>query len=261
MKTEPNEIPKDFRLYLQQELIRRCQKNESHSLRSFSRSLGISSSALSATLNRKRPLTQKTAIRLATSLGLSSSAITSLQIAKKKQRKSKESSDVKQIALDTFACLSDWYVFPILEVIRTRNFKPNHAWIATTLGLTRSEVNSAVERLLRVGLLEIEKDGTWVDRSDSGRLTTINGELTSASAKILQQRILELARRAVTELPIEVRSNTSLTFSLHLKDLPAAKKKIQKFGRELAGFFERAAEPEHVYQFTCALFPLTKFKP
>ena len=74
-----------MRKYLQNELLKRCEKNPHYSLRSFAKSLEISPSALSAILNKKRNLTDKTAKRLALKLDFSLSKVRSLLSKKKNQ--------------------------------------------------------------------------------------------------------------------------------------------------------------------------------
>ena len=53
---------------LRQELRRRCERNPRYSIRAFARALEIHPSTLAAILAEKRPLTRKTAIRLASRL-------------------------------------------------------------------------------------------------------------------------------------------------------------------------------------------------
>jgi len=248
-----------FRSYLQQELIRRCDRNPNYSLRSFAKTLNISSSALSGILNGKRPLTEKTTVRLAAALGLGNEEIETFRTTHAR-RKSGSDEAVQQLALDTFACISEWYYLAILELVRTRSFRPDPAYVARALGLNRAQVNTAVERLQRLGLLRIEADGRWVDTSAGGRLTAIEEDLTSAAAKLLQKRILELGIDAINEVPLDRRSNTAMTVAVDAQDLPEARRRIQKFRRELADFFEKSSTPEHVYHLAIALYPLTKFE-
>lgn len=247
----------NFRSFLQQELVRRCDRNPNYSLRSFAKTLAISSSALSGILNGKRPLTEKMTVRLAAALGLAAEEIETFRQA---HRQAGEEGDVQQLTLDAFACISEWYHLAILELIRTRSFRPDTAWVARALGLNRAQVNTAVERLRRVGLLRIEADGTWVDTSANGKLTAIHESLTSAAAMLNQKRILELGIEAITEVPVERRNNTAVTVAVDTADLPEARRRIQKFRRELANFFEKSSSPEHVYHLAIALYPLTKFE-
>jgi len=55
---------KNFRIFLQNELIDRCKKKAAYSLRAFSRSLKINHAASSQILSGKRKLTKKMMMRL-----------------------------------------------------------------------------------------------------------------------------------------------------------------------------------------------------
>lgn len=76
MDTVPGKVsPAEFRLFLQDELVRRCKKNPRFSLRAFARTLAIEPSALSKILHGKRALTPKMLQRIATQLGMSDAEI------------------------------------------------------------------------------------------------------------------------------------------------------------------------------------------
>jgi uncharacterized protein (TIGR02147 family) len=168
--------------------------------------------------------------------------------------------EFQQITLDTFAIISDWYHYAILELIRVRNFKGDAQWIAKALGITKSEVNIAIERLERVGLLEITKNGRWVDCSANGHATNINGTFTSAASKKLQKQVLEKSIQALMEIPIEKRNHTSATFAMSPKDLPMAIEKIKKFRRKLGMQLESNPKPTQVYQLGISLYPITNIE-
>lgn len=238
---------------LQSEFVERCRKNPRYSLRAYAKALGIEASPLSAILRGKRPLTKKTSQKLGLALGLRLDEVESIQ-ANRKSRVAK----FQQITLDHYALISDWYHYAILELTKTKSFKPNVAQVAKTLGITPTETHIAVERLCRLGLLEIKPSGRWVDATTNGFATNIEGELTSHASKKLQKQVLEMSLQALEALPTSVRNHTSITMAIHPDDLPIAKEKIKKFRRELCAFFERRKDPEQVYQLAISLYPLTK---
>jgi plasmid maintenance system antidote protein VapI len=244
---------RDFRLFLQSELVRRCEANEKYSLRAYARSLRIAPSALSAILNGKRPVTHKMKLRLGLSLGLSPQDLGHFQESKTQGHTLK----FQQLALDTYAVISDWYHYAILELTHLKNFRTDPKWIAKSLGITTSEVNIAVERLQRVGLLKIEND-SWLDTTPDGHATNIQGDLTSAASRKLQRQILEKSIRALDDIPIAKRDHTSMTMAINPEDLPEAKEKITRFRRELCAFFEKRGRPTQVYQLAVSLYPVTQ---
>lgn len=245
----------DFRTRLKDELIARCRKNPKYSLRAFAKALGIVPSALSDMLNGRRTITNKSIERLGLSLGLSLKEIAQFQ--KESADGGNKAARFQQITFDTFALISDWYHFAILELIKIENFMPTNQRIAQALGITKSEANIAIERLMRLNLVRIDSKGRWVDVSE-GFTTSIKPGLTSSAARNLQKQILEQAIAAIEEVPIERRNHTSMTMAIDPADVAEASEKIKKFRRQLCKFLERNGRPKEVYQLAISLFPVSQ---
>lgn len=243
-----------FRSRLQEELLNRCRRNPKYSLRSFAKSLGMSPSVVSELLNGKRKLTLKSIERIGLALGLSVAEIESFQ-----KNQSDASGEARpsygQITLDQYALISDWYHYAILELIKVPKAKHDARAIAGSLGITVSEVNLAIERLIRLELIHWEDD-RLVDDS-GGYSTNISGSLTSSASKQLQKQILEQSAEALMTLPIEIRNHTSMTMAIDQRHLPEAVKKIAEFRRELCQYLNSFGEPTDVYQLSISLFPVT----
>ena len=251
----------NFRLYLQEVLLNRCRDNPRYSLRAFAKSLNVSPSALSAMLNGKRPITENAKRRLGLGLGLSLTEISEFNSGRQQRRRRHPvgaipSPDFQQVAIDTFAIISDWQHYAILELLKIQGFQSKPAWIASRLGVTTSEINIAIERLLRVELLERGKNGKLKDRT-SGFTTDLRDGLTSEAHKRFQQQALRKAIEAISSVPLELRDNTSITMAINSKDLPIAREQIKDFRRELCRTLESTKTPDEVYQVTISLIPLT----
>jgi uncharacterized protein (TIGR02147 family) len=263
METTPIQINKiadhrDFRLFLQQELMRRCQKNPRYSLRSFAKALNTNPATLSTILAGKRTLTLNTINKMGSQLALSSSEIqaycSNLQNASKG---SKATIDYQQMALDTFTAISEWYHDAILELTHLQFFQPESKWIARVLGVTVNEVNIAIERLCRLKLLHINGE-SWTDLSQSNQVGTAEID-TSPALRRYQKQILELSLKALEEIPREKRDHTSTTLTLSEKSLPQIKNQIRKFRNELAASIRKSKKDhDQVYQLAVSIFPLTK---
>lgn len=246
----------DFRSLLQHELVTRCQKNPRYSLRSFAKSLQIEPSALSQIINGKRPLTSKMKLRLGSALGLSIHEINKIPLRREETEEARTWT-YQHLSLDTFAIISDWYHYAILELTYVQGFKPDALWISKRLGITKSEANIAIERLFRLELLKKNDKGLWVDTSENGSLTHIHPTLSSTGAKKYQKQLLDLSSRSLFEDPIEKRNHTSATFCFDTDDLPYAIEEISKFRRKFANMFQPKNEAKQVYQLQISLFPLT----
>jgi uncharacterized protein (TIGR02147 family) len=243
----------DFRLFLQNELVRRCKTNPRYSLRAFSRALGVEPSAMSKLLSGKRAISRPMFERLAKRLALEPAEVRHFQGATAQPMKRGET--FSQISADAFQVIADWYHFALLELMTVDNFRHDPAWIARALGLTVSEVRFAIERLERLGLLAVAADGslTRMERD----LTTIGADFTTAALRKMQRQILEMAARALDEVPIERRDQSAMTMAINADKLPEAKERIKAFRRKLCAFLE-ADPPKHdVYQLSIALYPVS----
>jgi len=250
---------KDFRLLLQESLIQKCQLNPSYSLRAYARSLGIASSALSSILNGKRPITEKMKVRLGMALGLSATDIETLQRGEYEPKVSnKKTIQFRQIALDTFAVISDWHHYAILELTQVKGFQSNPDYISKKLGVTKSEINFAIERLKRLGFLT-EVNGKWTDTTpNNGFITSVNDKKTSMASKKMQKQILEKSIEALEKVSPDKRSHTSITMAIDTADLLKAFEIIKNFRRNLNQNMDSASVKTNVYQLHIGFFPVEK---
>ncbi len=165
-------------------------------------------------------------------------------------------SPFKNLTLEYFRVVSDWYHFAILELTRTNSFKNKHSWIAKRLGLTHAQVNLAIQRLLDLEMLIKDKKGNY--KNVAGNITT-KGDCFSVSAyRNFQKQVLELASQALEEIPIGKRFQSSMTLSINTQDIPEVVNKINQFEENLLKFVERTTERNEVYQTSISFFPLTK---
>ncbi|MFL5813469.1 MAG: TIGR02147 family protein [Bdellovibrionia bacterium] len=243
----------DFRLYLQQELMRRCAKNPKYSLRSFAKALGLQPPTLSHILRGKRTITPTMQKKLATALSLGPE-----ELMRFSQPETTSRISLQQLTIDAFNVVSEWHHFAILELLRVRGFEPRPKWVARALGITVSEVNVAIERLVRLELLEITKKGDWI--ATSGGNSTIGNEFSTIALRKVQKQFLEKSIQALETVPIEKRDQSGMTFAVNLNDLPQLKQKIKNFRRELCEYAERNPSPDEVYQLSVSFFPLSQTK-
>jgi plasmid maintenance system antidote protein VapI/DNA-binding transcriptional ArsR family regulator len=254
---------REFRHILQDELTSRCAKNPNYSLRSFAKFLEISPSALSAIINGKRPLTDKMKERLGLRLGVKPQDLQKLYSRPHGNSKNINSEGLadtfQQITIDTFAIISEPYHYAILELLKTEDYVQDAPWIARRLQITPSEVNFALERLERVGLLEKDEDGIYFDTT-KGFSTDLREGLTSQAHRRFQQRSLEKAIESVQTVNVEDRDNTSITMAIRHEDISKARQMIKNFRRRFCTEMESVPGLNEVYQLTVAFTPLTKLE-
>ncbi len=241
----------NLRFKLQKEFENRCEKNRHYSLRSFARSLRIPVSSIQGILSGSRPLTPKTAERLAYTLGW----IEDL----KPQDQAPTPQEYQQLTLDMFSVISDWYHYAILELTKTKGFKPDPVWVAKRLKISASEVRIAVERMGRLGLLEV-KPNSWTEKEEGADITNISGVASSEGSRKYQRQSLQKSLQAVEEVPVELRDHTSMVMGIDPEDLPEAREMIKEFRRRFTKKLESKKNPKEVYQIQISFFPLTEVK-
>ncbi len=128
-----------FRALLQRELLSRCRNNPRYSLRAFARSLEVEPSSLSQIINWKRPLTTKMKERLGRALGLTRDQLAKIPSSERAQTGTSTEQAIQKLAHDTFAVISDWYHYAILELTYIDGFKSDAGWIALRLGISKAQ--------------------------------------------------------------------------------------------------------------------------
>lgn len=237
----------DFRLFLQQELARRCARNPQYSLRAFANFLGIDHSTLSQLLRGRRTFSKAAIQRLAIRLGVEADTR-----ARFVPQAAKPAGDASRLTEETARLLAGWQHHAILELLHLDSFRPDSRWIARVLGITVDEVNIAVQRLLRLGLLRMEPTG-WVDTT--GPAITDEGAFTQAAVARLAA---EVRRLAAPENPDgRWREFSSTTLAVSREQLPALRELLERFRQDLGRLFENAGLRDDVYRLDVSLWPVT----
>ncbi len=257
------EKQRDFREHLKKELDSRIQKNPKYGLRAFSKHLEIDSSRLSKILKGQRPLSAPLVESLGQKLGLASKQI---DIFKKHIRAPYQKSkavadeipmdDCYQVRMDQITLISEWQHYAILEIMKHPKFQPSLSWISEHLHQPQEIIAMAVERLKRIGLLEITADGKWKDISDGFSTHVLGDNLTSRAHRNYQIQILELSKEAIQKVSIDQRDHSTIAVATSPGKIQDAKKKIRKFRRELAEFLEDTKDQSSVYHLNIGLFPI-----
>lgn len=251
-----------YRNILEIEYTRRLSTNPRYSKRAFSKSLGISSSALSEIISGKRGLSLKKAEGLLGKLKLPTHEqmefIESVKSTKAyfRNRESGYLNDNKYFNLsdDKFSYIADWYHFAILNIASLENQVDDHQAIAQRLGITENIANEAIDRLKRLGLIDINKEKIIYRTTNSIKTTD---DVPSTALKIHHSQMIEKAKESLFNTPIELRDISGITIPIDISNIDKARKKIKKFRRELADFLCQG-EPTQVYNLNIQLFPLER---
>jgi transcriptional regulator with XRE-family HTH domain len=240
-----------FRLFLQSELARRCARNAQYSLRAFALHLGVDHSTLSQWLRGRRPITARSIETIGAKLALPADAI-GRYLERAGRDDGAATADI--LTGDTFSVIADWYHFAILELTRLGEFRCDSRWIARVLDVSVDEVNLAVQRLIRLGLLEMESVERWSDRSGDARVSL--DSLPSEALERQQAQTKQLSLAAVRTAPVTLRDHSSITLAIDSAKLPRAVELIARFRQQLIDLLQDGAADD-VYQIEIAIFPVT----
>ena len=204
----------------------------------------------------KRALTPKTIERFGERLKLNRRAIQQYIDYEQSRPKTDNLRGVRQLARDAASAISDLHHYAILELIRLKDFRPDSRWIARVLGITTDEVNIALTRLIRLGLLEMTEPGKWTDKS---------GDAVSSVedfANLAVQRLAAQVKRASQNAKeaTDYRYHSSTTVAVDTTKIDAVIGLFQKFEHELSQYLSSADEPDDIYQIELSLFPITNLK-
>ncbi len=252
------ELAINFSQHLNNELHTRIDKNPNYSLRSFARQLNIDHSTLVKIINGKRAMGVDLIRRLGQLLNLPSNLVKHYCHESLKEKHElnieKKYLNIKQ---DYLEIISKWYYFALLELTRTKNFKQDEKWIAEELQISIDEVRKTVERLIRIGFLEIDTKGMWHDRSSSCTTTT-NIPNTNNALKEMQKDILQRSQDALDSIDIKNRDQSSMLMAIDQSNIELAKEKIKHFRREMDELLSSGDDLDSVYQLSVSFFPVTK---
>jgi len=243
---------------LKTELAQRCQKNPNYSLRAFAKSLELSPAFLSKLLKGDRPFTERTLTIVSEKLTLNPEQVEyyKQQISKNPLPQTPKSMAYKQISLDQFALISDWYHFAILELTTVDGFEHSPQWVAKQLGISVHQADDAIERLIRLNCLSRTKSGKLKLVEENN--TIVGPEIAVPATRTQQTQFLEMAIRAMTETPIEKRSQSAVTMAIPQERVGEAKEIIAEFRRKFTSLMQRPGDRDSVYQLSISFFPLTK---
>ncbi|MNK93820.1 hypothetical protein D3C87_1139990 [compost metagenome] len=229
-------------------------KNPRYSLRAFASYLGINSGRLSQYFSGQREISPRAAKIISEKLHLDP-AETNYFFHLIEQDKGEKKTVGSLLKDDQIALVVEWYHAALLALLSTKDFDSDPKWIAERLQLPVEVVESSVERLQRIELLENGRTGL---RRKPGPVRTSSG-VPSEFLRLSHKDILKKVIADLDTVSIDHRDVTSITFPMDIKNIPAAKKMIELFRIKMAKRFSKGTKNE-VMALNVQLFPLTKVR-
>lgn len=264
----------DYRDYLYRIFSEAKTEDRGLTYHAFSELLGLSrSNVVWLVMTGRRALTPTTTGKIVEAL-----ALTRLQrqyfetlvdfgkarLPKQREELFQRLSDLKARSLGdkdlaaNFEYFSEWYHPVIREMTQLPGFHSDPAWIARKLHnrLLPKQAKESLELLERLGLVEFcNERGRHIAK---GGQITPEREVSTLAAVSFHQKMIEMARESLTQVPEDRREINTITLCL-------TKGKVKTLRQEILRLCQRALEIEEsdeeradVYQFNVQLFPFTK---
>lgn len=256
----------DYRAMLRQKIVERFKANQAYSMRAFARDCGVSHVLMSLVLNGKRNLSMNSALKICKELEFDQDDkdyfVSLLEFQSTRDEAVREHirhrlakylqhNEAYILELEQFALISDWHHFAILEM--TKLTKPiTSKSIARALGISLIEAESALQRLQSLKLIEL-KNGKMQKTSKVFETPT---DTPSQYIRNYHRAVIEKAVRALEIQTVDMREISSITVAIDKSDIPAAKKIINRFKRELSQMLSRSQKKDSVYQCNVQFFRL-----
>jgi len=263
-----------YRDFLRAVLAERSRTNPRYSLRSFARQMGVQPSLLSLILSGKRKLTEETAERLSERLALGKAEsnyfrlLVQLDRAKSPALRSRvleaireihpRRSDFHELGVDQFKLISEWHHFALLILMAVRRFEWTTHGAAQALGLQPYEVDAAVQRMARLGLVKFNHGRP---EKLPGAIQVSSEHQSEALRKYHAQMFERAARALETQAPAERYTGTE-NIVLDEEQLPEARKIFNEcFDRIIELAKSRKERKSNVYHVGIQAFRLSDLDP
>jgi uncharacterized protein (TIGR02147 family) len=243
------------KLWLENMLAEKISKNPQFSLRAFARMVDVNPAILSRILSGKRKMTFNVAVRIADALTMGPADREKLySFFSEKDNSLKEDYHGKELSIDCFNAMKEWYHYGLTQLLLMESFKEDPKWIAKMLSISELEAKLAIDRLIRLEIL---------DRDDSGKLYRTSAHLStstdiaSAGIRHFQKQILEKSIESLEKDDLQVRDITSITIAINEDQIQEAKKEIKRFRMKMTELLS-TGKKTRVYNLGVHLIPLSK---
>lgn len=237
-----------WQTFLQDEFLKRKAGNARYSMRAFAKSLGMSPSYArmvlkgqrSIALASVRPLSRKlnwpepkeNLFRLLVEKDGAKDANTKSDLDARITAHLARDKDFSRLELKDFQVMSAWYHAALIELTRTKSYDPKPAAMARRLGISTMEVELALDRLMRLGILVL-KDGIY--QRSRGPLTV--GDVPSSAIRKFHKEMLKRAEVAMETRPISERLMSGVTLAVPADKIDMVNERITALRRDLATMF------------------------
>ena len=254
--------------YIRIEMQSRRNRRSEYSLRAFARDLNLSPSTLSEILSGKVGISPQKSQDLAKRLRLpephdehfcdlvSSKFSRNLKVRKEASNRaaSRLRTTNSHLSLEKFKQVADWQHNAILELVDLNPKFHSIEALSKALDLPKKLIKESVERLLLLGELQVQ-GRAWSTASD---VTFVGEKVSSDAIKSHHKQVLEKAKDALYQQPLEKREFQSTFFPIDPADIENFKQDLAKMRKDLLKKYRHKPGCSRVYALSIQLFDLQK---
>lgn len=260
----------NYRTFLKSALAHRAKASEGYSLRGFAEKIQVSNSFLSEVLSSKKKLSVELAFKIAVKLDLTQAETQyfclMVQLEQEKDPVFREEilsrlsalnprQETRDLSIDVFKVISDWYHLAILELSYLPAFKIEPAYLAKKLKIPKVDAELAIERLMRLELLK--KDARGIYRKADDYLLA-ESSVPQKAFKNYHRQLLEKLVQALDEQAPDQRISASDVLAFDSKYLSQVNRLSQEFSRAVMKLSDKSKVKNSVYALSVHFFELTE---
>lgn len=263
----------DYRKFLEHHYQERKKKNRKFSYRYFAMKAGITSpSFLKMVIDGKRNLTSAMIEKFCRALELDAKEckyftylvhFNQAKTAREKQdfysalRSMGDMVKEEVLRINQYDYFDKWYTPIIRELICLIDFRDDFDFLGRSVEppVSPAEAKAAVQLLLKLGLVAQKENGRY---AQTKLALAVDDTVVSLSLRTYQEYALEHAKRSMYDIDKRVRHLSTLVLGVSPSAYGAMVEEIQAFKDRIKAIVHRDEASSRVYQFTLALFPVSK---
>lgn len=263
--------------FLKSVLEKKKARNSRFSLRAWARQLGYENpSFISHILNGHRKLNFELVEKISSNLNLNekSKKYFELLVLMKNCRSESESKiysvvleslrghvppeDSQILDVDIFQLISEWHHSALLQIVKLRDFQNDLEYITSRLGngLSAQTVSESLDRLIRLGLLEISPEDGKLRRTQE-KAVSVESSVPSGAIRSFHKQMLAKAKNAIEDQAIDERDLRSTTVTIEAEKYPQFLEIIRRAHLEILKLSADGTGDE-VYQMNTQFFRITE---
>lgn len=170
-----------------------------------------------------------------------------------KSRSFKKIHPLKQAEMNYYA---KWYYIPVRELVGTKDFVENPAWIASRFRqpLESAQVAEALKDLEQLGLIERTSEGL----RQTHRNICSGDDVVNSLISQYHRDMINRGRESIDNVRPNAREISGTCISCSADTVEQIKRLIREFRKEILAVAEESKDPDRVYQLNFQLFPLAQ---